>query len=384
MRFRTLTWTRFRGATPGAAHAYRAWPTREGLRVLVEDEDGRLGQGEACPLPGYSPDDVDAAARALATVTVRDFSPEPGAVLCALSGLRSPSARFALETALLDVLGQQRQAPLASLLGLRDPRPRPAAFLVSAEEPAGVRTAVRRGVEAGFSTFKVKVGAPGRFALDRARLEAAQEALPSGGRLRADANRGYDDDALPARLDALASFGLEWLEEPAPARRLAALGRVPVPIALDESLADEREGPATARLFEAGCVAAAVVKPAVLGGLFPALRTAERAARYGVPSVVSHLFDGPIAYAACVALACRLEVPRGWGPARGLAPDAGGPGEGEVRRAAGWGPAHGLAPHAGLEPWPAAPVRVDAGRLRPSTDPGLGIPLLALPSGGVA
>ena len=355
--FRSLTWTRFRGATPGAADARRVWPTREGLRVLVTDTEGRIGQGEACPLPGYSSDDVRAAERALAAVFVEDISPEPAAAVSAASRIRSPSARFAVETALLDLIGQQREVPLATLLGLLPPKPRPVALLVHADEPAAVREAVHRGVEAGFSTFKVKVGAPGRFASDRARLEAAKDALPPEGRLRADANRGFDDPAFPARLDALAPLGLEWLEEPAPARRIVTAGSMAVPVALDESLADERESAATARLCADGRVAAVVLKPAVLGGLFAALQTARQAGRFGVPSVVSHLFDGPIAYAAYAALACALEP---------LHPcDF----------------AHGLGPHGGLEPWPEAPVGGHAGWLSPGTAPGLGIPLLPLPAG---
>ena len=357
MKLISLTWEKFQVATPRAADARRSWPSRAGLRVLLEDTSGRIGQGEASPLPGYSPDDLMAAERALADVSVRDLSSDLEDVDSQLATVSSPSARFALETALLDVIGQQRQTALGLLLGLSPPQPQPVARLLTTREPDDVYAEVCREVRAGYRTFKVKVGAPGQFPSDIARLRAAREALPAGGRLRADANRGYGDDRLSSRLRGLVPLELEWIEEPASSRRLVGEESLPLPVALDESLADEREALATESLCAQGSVAALVLKPAVLGGLHAAARLAKQAAGFGVPCVVSHLFDGPIAYRAYAALACALG------------------GEGDC-------PAHGLGPHPGLAPWPGVQVPIKEGWIHPCSAPGLGLPMLELTAGG--
>ena len=361
MKLVSLSWHRFHGKTPGARHAHRTWASRQGFHVLVADDVGRVGQGEALPLPGYSPDDLDAVERALAEVKVFELSVEPEALVHDLSSIASPSARFAVETAVLDVIGQGCGVSLGRLLGPSEEAPRPVAQLVLADTPHEIEQAIHRGIEAGYTTFKLKVGAEGRFDHDRLCLEAARRALPAGGRLRADANGGYgrgvDDDELWARIEALASLELEWLEEPAPASRMVAAPELSTPIAFDESMVEEREYSAIRILWARQRVAAMVLKPAILGGLTSAIRVAMEAARFGVPSIVSHLFDGPIAYTACAALACGLSSPRGEPPA------------------------HGLGLHVGLEPWPHAHVPFAFGTVMVNHAPGLGLARLEPPSG---
>ena len=42
-----------------AADTRRTWSERKTLLVVVEDAEGRVGLGEAAPLPDYSPDTLD-------------------------------------------------------------------------------------------------------------------------------------------------------------------------------------------------------------------------------------------------------------------------------------------------------------------------------------
>jgi hypothetical protein len=89
-----------------------------------------------------------------------------------------------------------------------------------------------------------------------------------------------------------------------------------------------------------------VVKPMALG-LLDSLDVALQARRMGMAVVVSHLLDGPVAWAASSSLA--------------LALGAGGP-------------AHGLAPHAGLSAWPVVrPLAAEGCELAAPAAPGLAL-----------
>src|SRR4029079_573755 len=103
--------------------ARQQWCSRSTLIVEIADQNG-LGSGEAAPLPGYSRDTLDEAERAplavprVALQRALQLS-HPAQLLQTAESLIAPelpSARFALETALLDRLRGPRRAPGWGLL----------------------------------------------------------------------------------------------------------------------------------------------------------------------------------------------------------------------------------------------------------------------------
>ena len=152
------------------------------------------------------------------------------------------------------------------------------------------------------------------FARELSALDAVRDRLPSPFEIRLDANAAWPLDVARRRLEALAPIAPRYVEQPVAAGSLHRLGACAVPWAADESLAD----PALVAplLSSRGC-AAFVLKPAILGGLVRARAIALRAAERGLPSVVTHLMDGPHAMAAAAELAVSLPEPH---LAAGLAP----------------------------------------------------------------
>ena len=172
-----------------------------------------------------------------------------------------------------------------------------------------VTRAVRRS---GYGTAKVKVAERGQaLADDLARCEAVRDALGPQGRLRVDANGGWDLDEAERAVRALDRFELEYVEQPCAAVedlaalrvRLARSGR-PVPVAADESIR-RAEDPYRVVALDAADVAVLKVQP--LGGVRAALEVAER---IGLPVVVSSAVETSVGLAAGVALAAALpELP---------------------------------------------------------------------------
>ena len=157
----------------------------------------------------------------------------------------------------------------------------------------------------GCRTAKVKVAEPGQsLAGDEARLEAVRDALGPDGRVRIDANGGWDvDDAITAiaALDRAAG-GLEYVEQPTvTVEDLAAVRRrVDVPIAADESIRRAAD-PYRVRDLEAADLAVLKVQP--LGGVRACLLIAED---IGLPVVVSSALETSVGIAAGLALAAAL------------------------------------------------------------------------------
>lgn len=342
-----LTLRRVELATPGAEHTRRAWPTRRSLLLRLTDPRGVSGVGEASPLPGYSADaletvelaltalDADAVARAVETEDVRAALSAVAALLPAAL----PSARFALESAALDLLARRRGVSAPALLGAALGARRPLARLLGPADSPALLASAEQALGEGYRCFKLKVGAPHAWPRELASAAALREQLGDTVALRLDANGALSASEVSLHQAELRALRLDLFEEPG-----AALPEG-VPLALDESL-QGHEPDAAERLWQQRGARAIVLKPTALGGISHAFALADRARRSATAVVLSHCFDGPIAWRAAAALA--LTLPEGV--------------------------AHGLAPHPALSGWPHSPLPVVQGSLHVWAEPGLGYP----------
>lgn len=286
------------GAVPELANASRVWTRRRGVLVRMMS-GGLVGLGEASPLPGYSPDTLE---QALAELRELRLPAEltPGSV-----PLRSPSARFAIDSALLDLAGKRAGVPAARLLS---PASRGRVLPLAALIP--IAGAWNGGDADAVKVVKVKIGRD-----LPSELERIAELRDRGLAVRVDANRSLDAASAPRILAALAELGVSLIEEPVIPEVLSDL-RLPIPVALDETLGEPGWRQRAQQLAGKGALAALVFKPARLGGLAALRHAASAADELGTQLIVSHLLDGPVALASCWQLALALATDG----AQGLAP----------------------------------------------------------------
>jgi o-succinylbenzoate synthase len=184
------------------------------------------------------------------------------------------------------------------------PAPGRSEIAVNATIPAvGPDVAYDIAARSGCRTAKVKVAEPGQGERDDIeRVAAVRDALGQAGRIRVDANGGWDVQQAASMLRRLGGVGLEYAEQPcATLDELARLRRlVQVPLAADESIRKASD-PLAVRAAEAADIV--VLKVAPLGGVRSAL---EIAAECGLPVVVSSAVDSSVGLAAGVALAAAL------------------------------------------------------------------------------
>lgn len=336
-----------------ASNARVEWKEREGLLLALRDDGGFTGLGEASPLPRYSPDTIDACEATLRAlpaerIPLRDEEEPIEEWLDKAAKLldpNAPAARFALETALLDIEARRRGVSISRLIaGDAATRAIPLAALLAGEDAEHVVDDAKRALARGIRTLKWKIGRAGRFREELGVVRALRDAVGPETAIRLDANGAWDLIEADARLADLAPFSPEFVEQPVVPYLLLKLGPAPVPVAADETLAFPG---ALERLNLVPSCRVLVLKPMVLGGFAPVLRMMRiaRARRYGV--VVTHLFDGPVALAAAAELALALR------------PEP---------------LACGLDRHAGLAAWPAATApQIGVRAIVPSGRPGVGI-----------
>jgi len=326
-------------------NARRRWTERRALLLRLEDEEGRVGLGEAAPLPGYSRDSLDRARASLRVLDVariaREVDLDHGTLEELLVvverhvGGGSAAATFALESALLDLSARRRGRSVAALLG-EWLQTTPVA--IEAAQVVTDREAAERALTQGHRTLKLKLGRDLDQELTLAeglRRDHAELAL------RFDANRALPRPRVDEVFRRLAELDAELLEEPVPMEALAGLPRG-LCVALDESL-QARDAPIhLARLLDRGDVGAVVLKPTAIG-LRRSLALARLARSRDAKVIVSHCLEGPVALAGCVALAQSLG--------------------GEL--------AHGLGAHVGLTAWAPVGLAPERGRWSLPTAAGL-------------
>ncbi|MBN6053264.1 mandelate racemase/muconate lactonizing enzyme family protein [Nonomuraea sp. RK-328] len=160
---------------------------------------------------------------------------------------------------------------------------------------------------AGHPAVKIKVGKPD-LREDVERVAAVREVIGPDTLLMIDANQRWDLHRARRAVDALAPYGLHWLEEPLPADDVAAhveLRRsVDVPIAVGENVYTVY---GFRDLLTAG--ACDVVQPNVVrvGGITPFLRITELARAFDVPVHPHLLPDLSAQLALTLPLPCMAE-----------------------------------------------------------------------------
>lgn len=336
----------------------RDHPDDETTTVIVEIAfAGQRGLGEAAPVAYYG-ETAETVVAVLPTLVaaVDPLGVPPmdlpsarrwlGAATRAMDAAvgRNGAAKAGLDIALHDAVARGVGLPLYGLLGTSSSGP-PTDFSLGIDAPAVVAERAARAVD--FPVLKIKVGGPS----DLETLELVRRVYH--GRLRVDANTGWDPEEAARALPDLERLGVELIEQPFPRHRLDQLAwlqeRSALPVVADESAETEDD---LAGLV--GVVAGVNVKLMKCGGVGPAFRMLRRATELGFRTMLGCMEETSVGIAAGAAVASLAE----WVDLDGnllLARD----------------------PFEGLE------LGVDK-RWRPPTGPGLGISVIGPASGAPA
>jgi L-rhamnonate dehydratase len=191
----------------------------------------------------------------------------------------------ALEMAMWDALGKQARLPLYALWGGRWRQDVEAAAYLFVNEPKGLTERLQRFLDAGYETFKVKIGFD--EASDIMLAETTRKII--GQRpLRLDVNGAWTVATAKRQLEKLRPYDPAYVEQPLElddlAGHAALVARSVVPIALDESaytLAD------VGNIVRASAADVVLLDPHEAGGLWQTVKAAAICEAVGI-SVTLH------------------------------------------------------------------------------------------------
>lgn len=296
--------------------------------LVIARADGASGYGDCAPLPEAGTETRAAAGRRLASCRTRIVGQRlEGAIGALATGPRgpTPAADFALDCALSDLASRLAGTSLRRWLAGQagDTVPVNSALgPLLAIAPPDLATAAR----SGYRVLKLKVGIAAAE-LELRRLTELARDMPSGLRLRLDANGAWDPGTATRIVGALGDLPIESLEEPLRQPDWSTLAGLQslasFPLALDESL------PARADTLDPVQVPVhrVVLKPAVLGGLHRTLALARRLQSAGLEVVITGLVESAAGLwpTAQLAAAIASPLPQGLATADWLQEDLGPP-----------------------------------------------------------
>lgn len=288
-------------------------PLRPHVIVRVQDASGRIGYGEASPLPGFTGETAESILVQLRThllplmIGLDAFHiNRMHRKLAVLPG--NGSAKTAIDIAFHDLAAKAADLPVTDLLGGACRDSIMTTFPIGICAPDEARKLAQDAMSRDMGAIKMKIGRDP--AEDVVRIRAVRDEVGPDILLSVDANRGYTLPTflqLAARLEAV---GLDHAEQPLPAWDIDGLAHIRrhsgLRIMADESLNSLHDA---RRLIEAGAVDILAIKLIKTGGLAPARTIADLAAAYGVEISVISPFETQIGAAATLALA--LAVPNG-------------------------------------------------------------------------
>ncbi len=281
------------------------------LEAFANDE--LIGRGESAPLEAFGTELYLAAHEALTSLTEKEL-PLPKSIddirtlMSAMEEFRdTPTARFALETALLDVVARRQSVPLFRLLNeASSEAPIPVnAVIVSDTIDVMVEEACKY-VRQGFTCLKVKVG---RIDLHRdvECVKRIRSAVGDDILLRLDANGAWNYEQASEALSSFEQYQIEYIEQPVPSSDYDSLERLaresPIPLAADEAIKSEADAMELLRRHAASVF---ILKPSAMGGLLPCIQIAEAAQSNGVDIVMTSLLESRVARTAIAHLALAL------------------------------------------------------------------------------
>ncbi len=210
--------------------------------------------------------------------------------------LPAGAARNALDCALWDLIAKKKGKEVWKLAGLSSaPIPLATAFTISLGEPEKMEIDAKKASARGFGLLKLKLTGEG----DRDRVAAVRKGAP-GARMIVDANGAWGKMDIEAEAHALASLGVEMIEQPVPAGEDALLAglRFPVPILADESCQSGTDIEACAKYYDG-----INIKLDKAGGLTEALAMAQTAHAQNLKIMVGCMLSTSLGIAPAFLLA---------------------------------------------------------------------------------
>ncbi|OVE83727.1 dipeptide epimerase [Natronolimnobius baerhuensis] len=211
----------------------------DAVTVHIEDDEGHVGIGAATPSSHYGETAATVEAVLPDLLAVVEDVGDPHHLERIERRMRetvhrNPAARVAVSIALHDLVAKRLEVPLYRYWGLDPTNTVETSYTIGLDDLETMREKTADALERGHGTLKIKLGTDRDIEI----IEAIRDVAPDV-RLYADANEAWTPREAVTRIERLAAFDLEFIEQPVPAANPDGLQfvyeRAALPVAADES-----------------------------------------------------------------------------------------------------------------------------------------------------
>lgn len=267
---------------------------RDSWIIKITTDEGYIGYGEASPIPNFNDETFEASGYSLegfklAINGVGEIEIEEIMILIKAHTFEAPSANFAIETAIYDILSQQKNITLSKFLN---------SDALSQVYVNGVYQLTKLN---NYSVIKVKCGF--RNLYDEIELLDGLSAKYDNVRFIIDLNQAYDLPKAIRFFKEVSRFKIEYIEQPIEKNNFEDLIELSfhsdIPIALDESIKSLQS---INKALSINCGDVFIIKPQSIGS-FSDIKKAISLVREGgkIPVITSSL-EGSIGRLATMHL----------------------------------------------------------------------------------
>ena len=289
--------------------AGKTYNNREGVWLNLKWEN-LSGCGEAAPLAGFSNESIKEVHYTLESfhqaIDGGVFEEEEILSLCKIHTQGNPSARFAIETALYDLLAKKEETPLAYYLNTS------AQAKISINGIVGIHMPGE-----SFTVMKVKVGFRNLFD-EIENMAMLTQSFGEDILFRLDANCAFDLPKSIRFCKEMEVFNIDYIEQPLPAEDLMDLNELRyhtnIPIAVDESLTSLSSAE---KIIEEQAADVFIIKPMVSGGFSESRKIIQLSKEEKIRSVITSSLETSIGRMACLHLASANEIKEACGLSTG-------------------------------------------------------------------
>jgi O-succinylbenzoate synthase len=262
---------------------------REGLLVRLQTGNGIEAFGDVPPLPGLSEESIEIAYIQLDEICRQfigqDIAWGSSAMQDSLNPRRTyPSVRFGVESALLDLIAQEKNVTPAHILS-RSPHFQIKTNGLVAASLADIPGQAQKSVDTGFTHLKIKVGRDD-LAKEAKMLQKVQAIVGEEIKFRLDANRAWNMTQAVQFARTVRELNIDYIEEPLNDPEMIGhfYQKAGIRFALDESLREQWI------VSPPQGTAAFILKPGIHGSLSDLSQIAQNAHKHGITPVISSAF----------------------------------------------------------------------------------------------
>jgi len=291
--------------------------TRRGFIISLKSKSGKIGIGDACPLPEFGSETYEEAEKQISNLKIElqvDVENFKNSLNYFLSDYNSfPSLKHGLEQALINLISNEKEVTVSQLFKLKLNAKINVNAAIGFLQPEEAAACALQFVKDGFKTLKVKLGRD-NFEDDFNTVASIRKAIAEEIKIRIDANGKWSLQEATENLIRLQEFNIEYAEQPV--NSLSDFNelkqRTKIPLAADESIGSIE----TADSFiNSKAISFVILKPMMLGGLIPTLEIIELAEANNITPVITSSFESALGRVNAVIAASivRCDIAHGLG-----------------------------------------------------------------------